>query len=305
MFQTIIPRNKEHWLELRKPVITSTEVAALFGCSPYVTEYELFFRKRDNLEIEFEPTERVTWGTRLEQAIAAGVAEDNNWQIRKMDEFIVDPDLKIGASFDFAIGDDGLLEIKNVDSLKFKENWLIDGDNIEAPAAIEFQVQTQLYASKRKYTKLAALVGGNQVALVTREPDTRVFNAIEKRVAAFWESIRQNVPPAPNFARDAEFIASMYQYAEPGRVYNAGDDREMATMVSEYKALGRVVTTAQEGKDEIKAKLLMKIGEAEKVVGDTFSISAGMIGPSHVEYDRKGFRDFKIYLKKAKVTTNA
>lgn len=299
--QTITPRDKQHWLELRKPLITSTEVAALFGLSPWVTEYELWHRKHDNLEIEFEPNERMLWGTRLEAAIAAGVAEDEKLSIRKMDEFIFDPEKRLGASFDYAIGEDGILEIKNVDSLIFKDGWIVSDDNVEAPVHIEIQVQTQLLVSGRKYVKIAPLIGGNKVVLIHREPDPTVIKAIEERVAAFWDSIRRNDPPKPDFIKDAEFISKLYKYAEPGKVI-VGTPR-MGEMVLEYKRLGAIAKKADEEKDGVKAELLTMIGDAEKVQGEGFSISASMIGPAHVEYDRKPFRDFRTYIKKHKGVT--
>ena len=70
------------------------------------------------------------WGTRLQDSIAMGIAQDQGWSIRPMKEYITDTDLRLGASFDFAIGDDGLLEIKNVDSLVFHKQWESDGDHV-------------------------------------------------------------------------------------------------------------------------------------------------------------------------------
>ena len=161
--ETIVPKNEADWLALRRQVVTSTEVAALFGCSPYVSLFELWHRKHDNLEVEFTKNERVTWGLRLEKAIADGVAEDEKFEIRRLSEFIQDTEINLGASFDYAIGEDGILEIKNVDGLVFKDGWDVDGDNIEEPVHIGFQVQTQLMLSQRKYALLRPLVGGNTI----------------------------------------------------------------------------------------------------------------------------------------------
>lgn len=298
MFKTIIPKDKEEWLSLRRPLITSTEVAALFGVSPYCTNFELYHRKHDNLEVDFELNTRMVWGTRLESSIAAGVAEDNGWTIRRMDEFIFDPETKVGASFDFAIGDDGILEVKNVDSLAFKEGWIIDGDDIQAPNQIECQVQTQLYVSGRKYAMIAALVGGNRVVLIKREPDEKVIQAIRKKVGEFWASIREHREPTPDFGRDSDFIARLYQFAEPGKIFNA--DERVSKLAFSYKQATAEAKAATEKKDAAKAEILTIIGTAEKVIGPSFSISAGLTGPCHVEYDREGFRNFRINWKKEK-----
>ena len=75
--EILVPDNEAQWLEWRKADLTSTEIAALFGASPYTTVYELYHRKAGALPAEaFEVNERMKWGNRLEAAIAAGIAED-------------------------------------------------------------------------------------------------------------------------------------------------------------------------------------------------------------------------------------
>lgn len=297
MIETIPYTDEASWLSLRRKVVTSTEVAALFGCSPWVSLFELWHRKHDNLEVEFDKTERVTWGLRLEKAIADGVAEDEGLDIRRMNEFIQDTELRLGASFDYAIGEDGILEIKNVDGLQFKEKWEVDGDNIDEPLHIACQVQTQLMLSRRKYALLRPLVGGNKIMKVRREPDPVVHESISKAVREFWKSIDEHREPKPDFARDAEFINRLYSYAEPGRVFNA--DERVSKLAFAYKQAAQAVKEATDKKDAAKAEILTLVGSAEKVIGETFTISAGLTGPAHIEaYERKGFRNFKISWKK-------
>ena len=50
--QTITPSSKQDWLKARTEDITSTEVSALFGISPYTTAFELWHRKHDGFEVE-------------------------------------------------------------------------------------------------------------------------------------------------------------------------------------------------------------------------------------------------------------
>lgn len=313
--EIINPTDKNHWLALRTRDITSTEVAALFHCSPYLTEFELWHRKKNPMVIEMEQNERMKWGSRLEHAIAAGIAQDNDWAIREMKEYIRDPELRLAASFDYSIeakvvGDgekvgfealpDGkpILEIKNVDSLAFKDGWLVDGDDIEAPAHIELQVQNQLLVSRRSLAYIGALAGGNKVFLIARRPDEAVHAAIREKVAEFWRTIEANDPPAPNFERDAKFISKLMGYADPGKVLTE-IPAQMDILMTQYGEFSQREKDAEHGKDAIKAEVLMLIGDAEKVKGDGWSISAGMIGPTLIKaYERKGYRDFRVYKKK-------
>lgn len=323
--QIINPTNEQHWLELRTKDITSTEIGALFGIhsASYIpTEFELWNRKKNNFAVDFYPNERVVWGKRLEDTIAHGVAEDNGWIVRKMTEYIRDPELRIGASFDFSIepkpGDltftndrniapisvGGLLEIKNVDSYQLKQKWEIGKDEetgaetIEAPLHIEVQVQHQLLVSGREFAYIAALVGGNKVILIKRERDAAVHEAIKEKAAAFWKSIDDNVPPTPNFERDAKFIAKLYGYAEAGKVFDARGNGELLELLRTYRQAQQDEKDAKARKDGVKAELLTVIGEAEKVTGDGWTVSAGMVAGGAVSYVRSPYRNFKPSFKK-------
>ncbi len=309
MIETIPYTNEAAWLACRKQDVTSTEVAALFGLSPYMTAFELFHRKHDNLEVEFKMNERVAWGTRLQDSIASGVAEDNRLTIRKATEYVRDTDLRMGASFDFEITDGPVeilgpdnrtigLEIKNVDALAFRDGWIVDGDNVEAPMHIEVQCQQQMMLKGWNRLLCAALIGGNRVVLIKREPDQVVIDSIKTKIKEFWDSIASHTEPKPDFAKDADFIARLYSYAQPGKVFNA--DEQVSKLAFEYKAASLEVKAAQEKKDAAKAEILTIIGDAEKVMGPWGSISAGIIGPCHVEYDREGYRNFKPSWKKEK-----
>lgn len=323
--EIIQPQDEKHWLELRTKDITSTEIGALFGIdsASYIpTEFELWHRKKNNFAVDFDPNERVLWGTRLQDAIADGVAEDNGWHVRKMTEYIRDPELRIGASFDFSIESPviadipelepgqtamlkpedvgrGLLEIKNVDSLVHRQKWIVnDDDTMEAPLHIELQVQHQLLVSRRAFAYIAALVGGNKVILIKREPDLAVHAAIKEKVKAFWKSIDDDIAPTPDFKRDADFISKLYGYAEVGKVIDASNDTDIEGAVRQYREVSNSIKDLEETKEGIKAQILMMIGDAEKATGNGWSVSAGMIAGGPVSYIRKPYRNFRTNFKK-------
>jgi predicted phage-related endonuclease len=237
----------------------------------------------------------------LQDAIATQAAKDTGLNIRRMTEYIRNPDIRMGASFDFAIGDDGLMEIKNIDGMIYKTEWSEDEKGIQGPLHIECQVQAQLAVSGRDYCLLTALVGGNRLVQVKRTRDHAVIEAIIQKVKEFWASIESNTPPPPDYQADAEFIGKLFGYAEPGSVLNIVEDSTMLSAAQEYKRLGDIEKDAKEKREAIKAELLMKIGTAEKAIGDGFTISAGVQGPTRIEaYDRAGFRSFRINWKKEK-----
>lgn len=311
--EIIVPSNQEHWLELRKQDVTSTESACLFGESPYLTHFDLWHRKRTGIVPEFKANERVLWGQRLESAIAYGIAEEQGWDVKPMKEYLRNPDLRMGSSFDFVItnlGEPVHLEIKNVDYLAFRDGWLEHDDgSIEAPIHIEMQVQHQMAVSGFKRAFIGAFIAGNRGVVIERLRDEEVISAIKAKVADFWRTVDAGQEPDPVMPGDAEVIIRLNQYAKPGKILSADGDDTLAEMLERYKQAAAAEKNAKEDKDVAKAKIFQHIGDAEKVLTSAFSVSCAMQAdtpPTLITEDmvgssyggKSGFRNLRIYPRK-------
>lgn len=293
--ETIPILSAEQWHAERAKDVTSTQVAALFGCNPYLTHLELWHQKATGYVEEFDNNDRVRWGNRLEAAIAAGVVED--WHLsdlRRVTDYRRMPSLRLGASFDFvAVDQDGavaLLEIKNVDAYEFREKWSGEGETLLAPAHIELQVQTQLMVNPVDYAVIAVLVGGNQLFTVKRERDTELQDEIARRVAAFWTSVANGTPPTPDYARDAELLLSHVYNRTDGHEVDAASDPELAEMVQEWlDAKGW-----SERLRPLQAEIAERVGTASKV-----RMPNGLL---NCAANKNGVRSFRYYPNKE--TTN-
>lgn len=320
------PKSKEDWLELRHKYVSSTEASALFGLSPYMTKFELFHVKRGSKPSEFEASERMKWGLRMEEAIARAIAEEYGVKVRKLNAYVSNEDVGLGASFDYeivGIKEDatpedkvlqemyrdlgpGILEIKNVDWIVWKKNWTLDEGRMEAPAHIEIQVQTQLHVIQRSWAAIGVLVGGNSLNLLVRERDPVVGENLEKAAFLFWREIKANRAPEISMPQDAELIAYLYNYAEPGTVLDAQNDTEEAKKVFElvhaYHDQGLLKSAAENKQKTIKSELLMLIGDAERVIcPDGYSVSAGVVAETEVAaFTRKAYRNVRITKKAIK-----
>jgi len=303
--EIIVPESDLHWKQLRTKDITSTEASALFDMSPYATAFELWHRKKEGSVVEIADNTRMMWGRRLQDAIAYGIAEDMGWVCEPMKEYIRYTDARMGSSFDFKMIDAdnriGILEIKNVDYMVFRDKWTVEDDgNITAPEHIEIQLQHQLHVADLEWGCIGVLVAGNSPKVLIRERDRDVGNAIEKRVRAFWQSIADGKEPEPSFPDDAEFVSKLYGFAEPGKVMDARGDAEIASLCEKYAEASLREKLAYEDKRTAKGMLLTRIGDHEKCLLDGYSISAGMVGPAEVAYTREGYRNFRITTKKEK-----
>lgn len=300
MKRQVIPfTTKEAWLTERAKDITSTEISALFGINPWLTAFELWHRKKNKDLGQFEENTRMKWGKRLQESIANGIAEDKEWGIKPKTEYIRLEGLGIGSSFDYEIlMPRALLEIKNVDSLAFKNGWLLDGEDLQAPVYYELQCQHEMLVSGIDTLYLGALVGGNNPKVIERKADEKIHKAILEKCEDFWESIKENKEPEPNFERDSCFIAELFNTATKDKVVDVSEQLDYLSLTQEYKAFGEQETIAKKMKDSIKAKLLMKVGDAEKVVGNGFSIVLSETKESSYTVNRKAGRMFRIYWEK-------
>lgn len=312
--EVIITQNEQHWLELRTKDLTSTDVSALFGLSPYKTAFELFHEKKDGQVVSIKPNERMKWGNRFESAIAHGVAEDNNWTVQPLKVYMRDPEARLGSSFDFEITSllhgKCILEIKNVDSLQYFKKWRDDGAGaIEAPEHIELQIQHQMLVSGYQHCALVAMVGGNSPKVVFRKFDPEIGKAITAKAAKFWASIEANEPPSADYSRDADLIAQIYSQANEGEIYDANIDADVASLVESYKDATASRDHFDSMASKYKAQILERVTTAEKIIGPFGSITlsrtkdsaptlitADMVGKTYG--GRAGYRQFKPNWKK-------
>lgn len=327
--QIFHPESEAGWHALRAQDLTSTDVPALFGLSPYKTHFELWHEKKSGQRVEIAENERLKWGRRLEHTVAMGIADDQGWVIRPMKEYVRLPGLRIGSSFDFRVivaashdewrnaatgeraerpttvpscydtSHDATLEIKCVDWLMFRDGWTIDEGFIEAPAHIEIQVQHQMLVSGLRRAYIGVMVGGNDIRLIEREADESVHRGILAACSAFWASIDANQPPPPVMPDDADAVIRMHQFAEPGKLFDARNDATVAALVREYHQFGEAKRDAEEQQKVRKAELLQAIGDAEKVMLDGYSVSCGLVGPAEIPaYTRAGYRLVRVTQKK-------
>lgn len=302
------PADEAAWHALRAQDLTSTDVAALFGMSPYKTAFELWHEKRSGEVARVKDNDRMRWGRRLESVVAEGIAEENGWQIRPFKEYGRLADYRLGSSFDYRVRqihtgedspDDSILEIKTVDALAFKNGWTIEDEFIEAPAHIELQVQHQMLVSGLRRAYIGVLIGGNDVRILEREADPQVHAGILAKAREFWQSIADGRAPDPVMPDDAAAVIRMHQYAEPGKLLDAREDAALADQLMRYHRLGSDIKRLQEDRDVLKAELLQRIGDYEKVITAVGSISAGMVGPAEVSYTREPYRNFRFTPSKA------
>lgn len=303
--------NDAEWHAIRAQHVGASEVGAVFDLEDidthkFMTHFKLWHLKKGDYPAEdLSDNDRVFWGTVLEPAVAEGVRQKMGWTVRKIHTYWTSDRVKgMGASLDYEIvGHEkgpGVLQIKCCDGFAYR-HWKDDDTGIiEPPMQYELQVQHEMAVSNRQWGVLAVLVGGNQLVLFERERHQPTIDRIEKAIADFWRSIKDNIEPMPDYDRDLEAIRALYAESESGKEIDLSTDNAAHSLCAEYKECTAAAKAANERKDAVKAELLYKIGTHEKAFIGPFTISSKMIREKHIEYDRKSYRDFRITEKKAK-----
>lgn len=304
------------WLKAREFDITSTESPSLFGFGRE-TGFELACRKDGKTDSRFKPSERTEIGKEIEHAIAARAARMFGVALKHKNEYMRIHSSRMGSSFDYeivGISDDiiddnrlriafgsmgpGLLEVKNVDRFIFNDQWQT-GDEPEAPAHIEIQLQHQLEVSEYGWGVIVAFVGGNHIEIIIRLRDQAVGAAIRHKIEKFWHDLSKGEYPPVMLPEDIGILKQLYGYAEPGAVLDAKSDDAINDWIQVYMDAAAEEKRAVDRKHTAQGNLLQLIGNAERVEGADAVISCGIIAPCTIKsYTKRGYRNFRVTPKK-------
>lgn len=274
-----IPESREAWLKLRGGYVGASEVAALFDQQPpyALGRFALWQVKAGRMPAPDVGNERTRWGLLLEEAIAAGAAQQEGWSV--LPGVYATHESGIGATLDRrieapAVNDAGMsgpgvLELKNVDWLQHKRGWT-DG---EPPIHIALQLQAQLLCTGCSWGAVAALVGGNELRIYRYAARPKVQAEMARRAADFWDSIREGrVPNADGSESATKALATINADLE-AEVADLLDDEEANAWAAEWLRQAAIRKAAQAKEDEAKNLLLQRVGRAARAVGDGWKLS--------------------------------
>lgn len=327
-----VPATDAIWKGLRKHDITSTESAALFGLSPYMSKFELYHRKRRKDITEIQMNDRMLWGSRMESIIAEGIGADNGVIVRKVPEYVRIVRSRMGATFDYEIcgvvptteqsrnggittGDTttplqlmfrlhgpGLFEIKATGYVEFRDNWTRNDDRtIEAPGHIEIQLQHQLHVKDTyKWGAIGVLVAGNTSKVTARLRDHEVGEGLEAACVQFWSDVKAGREPDPTFPDDAPMIKSLNGKIAEGKIYDGREDKELERLCRLYHRGLSVENVGKAKKEEAQALIMKQIGDASRALVAGYGISSWIQADAQIEaHTRAGGRRIKVTRKKA------
>lgn len=266
-------------LQERLDWVGASEIAALVDASPFVSRYRLWHVKAGNIpQDDLSRDERVQAGFFLEPSIAAWANHKWGWDLIKSPGYTPHPRIAgMGASLDYVSASTGApVDIKNIDGLIFRDpehGWFFDGEFIvDAPVHYVIQMQAQMACTGARDAWLVPMVAGNHLFRFHIERHDALIARLESEVERFWQSIRDGIPPDPDFSTDGGTIARLTTEAN-GTTLNLAGHPRAASLCSAYLSAHIDETEAKARKAKAAAELRTIIGPASKAVMPGFSVT--------------------------------
>ncbi|GLT02931.1 endonuclease [Sphingobium jiangsuense] len=255
----------------RASVVGGSEVSALFGANPWLTEFELWHRKNGTVATpDFAHNERTKWGLRLEPIIIQAACEEYGYTVAET-PVRLDNGKGLGGHPDQVVmcprRGRGILEVKTADWLVAK-GW---GD--EPPLNYLLQIQTYMGLAGVDWGDVIVLVGGNELRRFEYEFRPVIFADIEARVERFWQSVRDGEVPPANPERDCATLIDAIGAPNDGLADLRGDIHA-ADLAQDYLDAKAAAKAAELRAEVAKCELMLKIGANGAALLDGFKISA-------------------------------
>jgi predicted phage-related endonuclease len=254
--------------EFRSKHVGASECAALFDCSPYVTRFELWHRRKGTIASpDLTDNERAEWGLRLEPAIIGAAADRYGYQLEETPRRLSNGK-GLGGHPDQLATDErgpGIIEIKTADWLVFK-HW---GD--EPPEHYLLQAMAYAGLSGRGWCDIIVLVGGNRLERFCYDFRPKIYAEIERRVETFWQSVAANDPPPADYTRDLDTITELYREGTE-EVVDLTTDNLAHEAAAAFLFAKEARLEAEKREDVAKAELMDKLGAASSAILNGFAV---------------------------------
>lgn len=252
---------------LRANDVTASEVPALVGLHPYKTLMALFAEKTGVEMPREDDSIAQRRGRLLEDVVARAFLEEHpGCKLRKANEYVRAPLLRLGCSPDFFLVDEqgrkGVAEMKTVAPHVFKRQYTDE----TPPTHHVLQCLVQMLLTNSEIGRVAALViDGYRFELHSYHIPRHAAaeRRIQDAVAQFWSDISAGRPPNIDYARDGSLLPVLYPHHVEGKVVDLRGDNELPALLDERELLKDEIAAKEKRKKAIETELKYKIGDAE------------------------------------------
>lgn len=297
--------SEEEWLNYRRRGIGGSDVAAIFGISPWKTARDLYY---DKLNIAMVEDNENNWvalemGKLLEPLVARIFQHKTGYkiyQIKKMFQHPKYPWMLADVDYfvEFTNGTKGILEIKTT-NYNARDHWWLDGQEV-VPAYYEAQGRHYMAVMDADRCFFCCLYGNNEDEVIIREirRDTAYEAEMIYLEQDFWENhVLTKIPPP--YSEDGDLIVeSVRRYSGPADQSAPAVvlDVSMTAKLMRYLQLQAEKKSAEASSKEIdedmrrlKALLIAEMGSSCTAVcqqnGTKYTITYNPVKKSGIDKD--------------------
>ncbi|WP_159728327.1 YqaJ viral recombinase family protein [Methylosinus sp. Ce-a6] len=272
------------WHALRRQDITASVAAALLGAADpedqhaYATPYKLYLLATGAIEPEpIDEEGPVLRGWLMEEPAVRLLRRRNpSWIVRHnagdARVYYRDPAARIGCTPDAIVNDPqrgiGIVQIKSVEASIFRRKWKNDDGDFEPPLWIAVQAIVEATLVGASWAAVAPIVVGHGVEMPLIEVPIKAGIMVRLRaaVAEFWRRVAEKRPYDPDFRRDGELIAQLYDDPDPGVIVDLSSHPRIVEIVAQREALKEREADGKAAEKERKtldAHIIFTLGNAE------------------------------------------
>lgn len=240
-----VDAGRAEWLAARRGGVGGSDAAAVAGLNPWAGPWSVWADKVGLDVGEVEVSEPMRWGTLLEPVIAGEAAERFGLDVRPSPGLVAHPDRGWQlATPDGLVGDDAILEVKNVGARQ-AERWEDGPPDLYWTQGLHYVAVTG-----RDTVHFVALVGGQRLVHheVTYTPAD--VDALTKIEADFWRHVVDETPP-PVWPADLDALGRLSVDPEE----SVELDPSVLGLLAEFEAAAEAAKRKNEIGDELKALL--------------------------------------------------
>lgn len=243
----------------------ASDIAALFGVSPWQSHYGLWCRETGLLETEEDETnERMQIGNELERPVLDIWARRMGWEHCVVHNRLSSnhASMKISATPDGFLYDEtanthhqpiAVIDVKTVD-ISRRRDW--DGG---LPHYYWWQLQQQMLCTGSHQAYLVALFGVNEISHQVVEWSPEAGKMIEFAQGVFWDEVDGKRPPPQADGHEATRKALLAQERHPEPIIFGQDVGELDAELQEVSAS---ISRLNKRERELKNKILRAMGDS-------------------------------------------
>lgn len=274
--------NRTTWLNERKKGIGGSDVAALFGLSPWKTPFALYQEKRGEAH-DTPDNPAMGWGRALEPVIRQHYADVTGRAVHIVDKILFHPEHAFMlANVDGLSSDKRVIEIKTT---RTAQGWGEVGTD-EIPDPYLLQVQHYMAVTGFEVADVAVLIGGSDFRIYEIAADQELQAMMITVEAQFWQKVITACPP--NAINVADMIA---QFGKKSIDKKVEATEELLKAIAHLKKLKEEAKTLGEQEEIQKAIVMKAMGEADTLAFKNEVLATWKLSKPTHRFDNTAFKE--------------